>query len=136
MIVAALALAGCGGDGDEEPVASDACASARPGDPRDMVDGLLSPIDDTVVGTVGGQPDRLQVSGFVAAEPAEFLTAVRSQKDFSVVFAEKEADEAEMLFGDGDHSNFWRVREACEGGSTFEAAVAPGSTPLSRGDLG
>lgn len=132
-IAVCLFLAACGGE--EERGAASSCLGSRPDAPLAAVDGLLSPVRPEVE-SVDGTPDRLRVRGFVSMSSGAFLDAVRGREGWRVVFSENEADEAELLFDDGRHSNFWRVRDACVGGSTFEAAVAPGRTSLGPGDLG
>lgn len=136
VLLAALLLAGCGGnaaptrepESTEEaqqlpPGVPEECANALPTEKGTDVPGLLAPVD-VILGPSAPRGPNVQVTGFVAMAPLDFLKEMKARRGWKILFEENEVSEAELLISDGKHRNFWKVVQACPTGSRFVVLVA------------
>ena len=116
-------LTACG----DEAAEPDVPAACRDAVPKNLVDvpaeALAPPGVELLVGRV--QRDAAVVaSGFIAMLPSTFQQRAMSA-GFEVIWSESEADESETIYTDGDRRVFWKVVDACPGGSSFVVQSLP-----------
>ena len=141
LLIAALALAGCGGDPtpatdtttyeastapDGKPVPL-GCENSIPSTSTDVPERLLAPPGARVIVESAlprtDDPRITVVEGYVELAPTKLLAGMRDIPGVQVSFTEDEEIEAEILLGTKRARNFWKIVRTCEVASRFTALV-------------
>ena len=141
MLLAAALLAGCGGE-SARPAASPppagsaaspppagaavprGCEKAKPETViTEPIAGLVAPLTPVQFEAAEKTGSAIRARGFVALEPGAFVAEFRARTDVQLLFSENEGFDAEVLVAAGATQTFYKLTQACDGGSEVVAVV-------------